>query len=207
MYSVKYSGHISLDSHGHWKVPFNMKELSSKEFAQSLLFTEIPIFIENREFYMNDLYKEDVKGDLIRMKMFWFKDHTGVGISSDYWKGKIRYFTFGCNHSLKEKKLKPNTSYTCEKCNSVIDVSWTKDILEDTGWYPDNVTSRPSRGIRDYNREISFNHELSTQELSVVLDFLGRINCPGWTGVSSKLVSNNDDVFMYRFRTTYDSSD
>jgi hypothetical protein len=31
-------------------------------------------------------------------------DQTGIGIVNEYWKGKVTYFAFGCDHDFEEKQ-------------------------------------------------------------------------------------------------------
>jgi len=80
-------------------------------------------------------------------------------------------------------------------------------ILADTGWQLNEHTSRPSRGIRDYMREIKF-ADLNAEQLKNVCRWLEVDNCPGWTGVRAQLLfGSNSTPVEYRFTTTYDSSD
>lgn len=81
-------------------------------------------------------------------------------------------------------------------------------ILEDSGWKHDTFSSRPSRGINDYRREIKFADQLSDDQLKAVCRWLECDNCPGWTGVKAQLLfGSNSTPVEYRFHTTYDSSD
>lgn len=75
--------------------------------------------------------------------------------------------------------------------------------LSDTGWIFDEKTSIKSIGIYDYKRTVSFDHKLSTSELVETEHWLKINECPGWTGITSRI----DENFTYMFRTTYDSSD
>jgi hypothetical protein len=87
------------------------------------------------------------------------------------------------------------------------------DLIEDKRWSQDPHTSIPRRGINDYNRYMTFSRTLSGEEISL----LGRWaqadpSCPGWTGVSVFLGAIADENtsaerFVYRMRTTWDSSD
>lgn len=75
--------------------------------------------------------------------------------------------------------------------------------LADTGWIEDKSTSRPSRGIIDYNRDITYDMQLTEEEIRSEKDDLAKDKCPGIWGVSCQHVKDSN----YRFRTTFDSSD
>jgi len=76
-------------------------------------------------------------------------------------------------------------------------------IVTDGGWNMNEATSRPIRGIRDYDRVIQFERNLSSEELKTFGEFLQRDKCPGWTGIHSKHLGEG----KYQFSTTWDSSD
>lgn len=76
-------------------------------------------------------------------------------------------------------------------------------VVSDSDWRINNLTSRPQRGIRDYDRFIKFERDLTVDELDKLVQWLAENNSPGWTGIWSKKVSD----FEYRFQTTWDSSD
>ena len=76
-------------------------------------------------------------------------------------------------------------------------------IVEDSDWILDNFSSKPIRGLRDYNRKIVFNKELDVNDVSVVKTWLILDNCPGHTGISFYKQNNT----TYLFCTTCDSSD
>ncbi len=82
-------------------------------------------------------------------------------------------------------------------------------VTNDLGWHMDERTSIPRRGIRDYRRFVEFSRPLTPEELTAIRKFMEGDDCPGWTGVTASLeivppvtVGN-----IYRFSTTYDSSD
>lgn len=82
------------------------------------------------------------------------------------------------------------------------------NIIADTGWQHVALTSRPSRGINDYMREIKFADQLNDDQLKAVCRWLECDNCPGWTGVKAQLLfGSNSTPVEYRFTCTYDSSD
>lgn len=82
-------------------------------------------------------------------------------------------------------------------------------IIADTEWCHNKLTSIPRRGINDYERTISFERELSDDELKEICKELqDDKDCPGWTGVRGRRIDMpKDDLFIYRFYTTWDSSD
>jgi len=78
-------------------------------------------------------------------------------------------------------------------------------VVEDSGWSFDEGSSRPSRGIRDYNRKTRFERKPTDEEMTLFKELLSLDKCPGWTGIYAKA----EDVAgtTYTFRTTWDSSD
>lgn len=205
MYELVHSNKESPDGTGYNDPPVNFREITEKEFAQSQFHSYTPALVEYRQM----LVKEDLSpgkltnGKMISAHLFWFHDDCGYAIVGDYWKEKVRYFAFGCNHDLEAKSYKAGETYTCKKCKAQVKEGWMELIVEDTGWDMNNVTSRPSRGIRDYDRTIKFSAPLSQSHLQMVVKFLKKTNCPGWTGVSARDLGGG----AYRFSTTYDSSD
>lgn len=183
------------DGTGYNDPPFNFKPLTEEQFAQSGFRSQGIAAIEFRQMFVN--------GKMVEARLFWFADGTGVAISSDYWKGKVQYFSFGCNHHFESKTLGANRKQHCDKCNTDVYESWMDLVKSDSGWSMDEGSSIPHRGIRDYNRTIAFSRELTDSERNKVVIFLKKVDCPGWTGVGS---SHGGDG-VYRFRTTYDSSD
>jgi hypothetical protein len=193
------------DGTGYNDPPFNLKEITEKEFAQSQFHSYSFTHVEFRQM----LLKEDLSpgklggGKLMSGKLFWFGDDTGVAIVPEHWKGKIRYFSFGCNHKLDSKTYEPGKTYHCSKCNTDVKAPWMDLISEDSGWKMNEHTSRPGRGIRDYDRVLKFSAPLSHSHLLMVVKFLKKVDCPGWTGVTVK----DQGGATYKFSTTYDSSD
>ncbi len=72
-------------------------------------------------------------------------------------------------------------------------------ILEDSGWTGRNG----GRCITDYTRKIVFKKNLTPDEERLVVNFLTRKDCPGWTGVHQRQLYGN----TYMYTTTMDSSD
>jgi hypothetical protein len=84
----------------------------------------------------------------------------------------------------------------------VKDVAHDLDVVSDTEWNGSSC----GRCITDYKREVEFSRNLSDEELSAIKKILNDNECPGWTGVSGYKVDYADKV-IYRFSTTWDSSD
>lgn len=109
--------------------PPHFKELTEKEFAQSLFFTYDALKTEYRQIMPGALLDEnstDVKPPMcngrptmMALKMFWFHGGQGIGMTNDYWNGKVRYFKFAeCEHTMQHTKCLGNcyNEYTCSKC-------------------------------------------------------------------------------------------
>lgn len=193
------------DGTGYNDPPVNLKEITEAEFAKSQFHSYTFTHVEFRQMIL----KEDLSpgkltnGKMVQAKLFWFSDDTGVAISADYWKGKIRYFSFGCNHDVDAKTFTPGCTLPCKKCSTNVHQDWMDIIVEDSGWKMNEFSSRPQRGIRDYDRTIKFTRMLMASEEKAVQKFLAKVNCPGWTGVGMRHTGDG----TYRFSTTYDSSD
>lgn len=217
LYKTDITNLESPDGTGYNDPPFNFKELTAEEFAHSGFIGGRISYIEFRQMIVNsDLSRgKGLGGKLIQAKLFWFDDDTGMAISTE--NGKIRFFSFGCNHSLTDPErndsaldkdftvnaYQSNKTYRCTKCNSDVHEPWMDLIVEDSGWYLNKNTSIVYRGIRDYDRKIKFSRQLNDQELSNLTKFMTRVNCPGYTGVGGRHTADNN----YLFTTTYDSSD
>jgi len=193
------------DGTGYNDPPVNLKEITEADFAKSQFHSYTFTHVEFRQM----LLKEDLSpgklsgGRMVQAKLFWFTDDTGVAISADSWKGKVRYFSFGCNHDVEQKTYSSGCNLPCKKCATNVHQDWMDLIVEDSGWSMNEFSSRPSRGIRDYDRAIKFSRDLDDNEKKAVQKFLAKVNCPGWTGVWMK----SDASGVYKFATTYDSSD
>lgn len=82
------------------------------------------------------------------------------------------------------------------------ELNFTSSIVSDTGW---DKGSYGGRCITDYSREIKFSTVLSPEDLATVKKIMAEKFCPGWTGVAGYLA--NADEVLYKFSTTWDSSD
>ena len=117
---------------GHPNDPLpNMKEMTEKEFAQSMFFTYTPDYHFYRQ--INRVEKLPLglapgpKGGGLHVHCYVFFDKTGIAFASDYWAGKVRYFHFAvCEHEFTEKNIgRCLHKYTCVKCgfNKEVDSS------------------------------------------------------------------------------------
>jgi hypothetical protein len=80
--------------------PRGWREITEKEFAQSLFFSHTPDKIDHRQIlYVNG---KEVTGPMIAAFLYYFYDGTGIAVSSDFWNGKVHYYHFGCSHKYTE---------------------------------------------------------------------------------------------------------
>ena len=93
------------DGTGYNDAPVGMREITQKDFAQSMFFTYTPQAIETRQVH-SDKFFARVQGSnrkcILSLTIFWMHDGTGVCMSNDFWRGKIRYFFCGCDHDYQE---------------------------------------------------------------------------------------------------------
>ena len=85
--------------------PIGLRRISEKEFAQSKFFSQVPTHREYRQIFVDDNLQKPEKRNLSKMVsiyLYWFADKTGIAMHSDYLKGKIEYFAFGCEHKYHE---------------------------------------------------------------------------------------------------------
>jgi len=113
--------------------PIGLRRISEKDFAQSQLFAYNPVATEYRQVYVDkETLAANRNGKMMALHMFWFEDGTGIAMYSDYWKGKVEYFAFGCDHVYHELKQeecsKRNIQHfgmcyhvsECEKCKHIL---------------------------------------------------------------------------------------
>jgi hypothetical protein len=111
MYKTEYCG--NLDANYKFNLaPSGLKEISEKEYAQSMFFSYTPEFMSYKQIleFPVDCDASTVskwearikKSGCLQMHLFHFHDGTGIGLSADFWAGKISYFRFGCKHSYRE---------------------------------------------------------------------------------------------------------
>jgi hypothetical protein len=198
------------DGTGYNDPPINLKEITEADFAKSQFHSYTFTHVEFRQMILKDDLSSGklTNGKMVQAKLFWFSDDTGVAISADSWKGTVRYFAFGCNHKIEVKKLDTDVKLHCSKCNSDIREPWMDLIVSDSGWGMNEFSSRPSRGIMDYERTIRFRSPMSTEDMNKVLRFFRKNDCPGWTGVGMRDLGTGEDAgLLFRFNSTHDSSD
>lgn len=172
---------------GYNTFPPNWIEISVEEFSES--FRNVPTFIETKQLTIpfggdprkrNSMYKSAT--------LYHFNSCDGVSVCGERVNGKweTKFFSFDAISELEKWFTSLN-------------------VVDDSGWSLDKVSSRPNRGIRDYNRTIEFRSPIPEETLQYVKKYLATVNCPGWTGVSYTLIPGTKA--KYRFRTTFDSSD
>lgn len=103
MHSIKHTDEPSPDGTGYNDFPKEWREITEKEFAQSMFFHHSPEHYESRTI----LRKNDKP---LSAKLFWFYDGTGIGICNDFWGGRVSYYAFGCEHDYSELSVK-----TCQE--------------------------------------------------------------------------------------------
>jgi hypothetical protein len=100
---------------GDWERPDNFREISEKEFAQSLFFSENPVATEVRIFPLREGETPSC------FTLSYMVDGTGFTMHRDYWAGKIRFFTFGCAHSWGPVPSDhPSRSFRLGQCERVM---------------------------------------------------------------------------------------
>jgi hypothetical protein len=79
-------------------------------------------------------------------------------------------------------------------------------IKDDSGWKDNTTTSRPWRGIHDFQRVIEFHVPIkSNDKIQEICRFFDKNDSPGWVGVTCTASPRNDRTYV--FHTTFDSSD
>jgi len=111
--------------------PPGWRELSEKEFAKSMFFTYHARAYQFRQ--MRD--PADPLSPVVSATLFFMHDGTGYSMISDYWGGKLRFYTFGCDHKwgdaseeLKKRGIRLHQhehAHFCTKCGylSIVDSS------------------------------------------------------------------------------------
>lgn len=79
-------------------------------------------------------------------------------------------------------------------------------VITDSGW-KSSVTSRPSYGLHDYERQITLSYSLDAEKMKLFQEYLDLDHCPGYTGISAQQETGASlGPTAYTFRTTCDSS-
>ena len=109
------------------QAPPSFQELSEGEFAVSNFFNYRPAHTEYRQITDKNVLKKLNIDSYLSITMFWFHDGTGVAMSSDFCKQRVRYFSFMlCRHSyIITKTSNCYSEMVCKKCsyNKFIDSS------------------------------------------------------------------------------------
>jgi hypothetical protein len=162
--------------------PPGWTELTTEEFAKSQLVNGAIAHVEFRQMMRP---KELLEGKQHHMNGQLYHTGNGLGYSiiTQFWDGTVRFFKFDCLPKINDEFTK-------------------LPMVSDYGWEIQS-SSIPRRGIMDYQRTIEFARALTEREVELVRMYLARDNCPGWTGIGYRYMSNN----TYTFNTTHDSSD
>lgn len=103
LFNLVPSNKNSPDGTGYNEVPVGFREISKEELFDTLFFFEMPEQIEFKQIYPDRITGTEFdEGKVIDVRMFWFHDGTGVGVSGDFSSNDLRLFAFGCNHSYRE---------------------------------------------------------------------------------------------------------
>lgn len=110
--------------------PDGWRELTEAQFSRSAFFTYAP---ERRE--MRQMHPEPGTNDPARLAgegerrtagvamqatLYHFADQTGVALVSEYWRGKVRFFAFGCDHAFEDlDDVHGDRRLKCPKCGLV----------------------------------------------------------------------------------------
>ena len=99
--------------------PKGWREITEAEFATSIFFVYSPIAVDRHYFTFD--YEGNKLSDPINLRVYYMYDGTGFGIHSNYWKKKLRFFTFGCKHAFREyfktEADKNNWPYYDQRCH------------------------------------------------------------------------------------------
>jgi hypothetical protein len=76
-------------------------------------------------------------------------------------------------------------------------------IISDSGWTMNLKTSKPHRGIRDYERTVRFKYEPKAQEILKAIEEWISYKKPGWTPLITQKITST----TWKFYCTEDSSD
>jgi hypothetical protein len=107
--------------------PPNWKEITEKEFAQGMFFSYTPTLTEHRQMGRMEVGSEP----MLTATLYFFHDGSGVALASDFWAGKVRYFSFTCCvHEFRRPTeaehvrgvVRPGRCFhvsICDKCNYV----------------------------------------------------------------------------------------
>ncbi|MHA2280078.1 MAG: hypothetical protein ACXAC5_04275 [Promethearchaeota archaeon] len=163
--------------------PPGWEEITEGEFAQSGFGRASIRYVEYRQMMRPKHLLKGFKGN-VSAHLFHIDNGVGYAIVQRYWDKDVKFFKFDCFNKLKE--LFDNLP-----------------IIEDSTWDMNKGTSIIRRGIKDYDRVIKFERDLTEEEMDLLKQYLARDNCPGWTGIHVMRLNSG----VYKFSTTMDSSD
>lgn len=109
LYNLKSAGFNEPEAQLHYEVfgnvteyPPGWKSITETEFARSVFFMYSPTKIETRTM----CHKTDSEGTLrVRSQegtLFYMPNGTGIAIVGNWQEGKIQYYSFGCQHVMRE---------------------------------------------------------------------------------------------------------
>jgi len=103
------------------RAPKGFEEITQEEFAKSKFFYYSHIASEYKQITENFDGTPIGTGNIaIPIKLFWFFDGTGVGISNNWLEWTLKFFRFGCCHKYeeysKEIAVKRNLPYSGGRC-------------------------------------------------------------------------------------------
>ena len=120
MYEFVHTDKKAPDGTGYNDFPKGWRKITQEEFVKGPFFSYNPTMAEFRQMYdktqENWHYKPALQAGL-----YWFHDGTGVAMETDYWKGTITYYAFGCEHEyVHTAKLgRCYNEYKCSKCDHI----------------------------------------------------------------------------------------
>lgn len=104
------------------KVPPGWKEITEEEFVKGKFFIYTPAYREYRQLHPKQKagVKSEETGDcLFEAWLYFYRDGQGIAMMPDIDAGKVRYFKFGCDHSMEEIESDSRRhlhTYKCRKC-------------------------------------------------------------------------------------------
>jgi hypothetical protein len=135
IYQVEYKEKKAApDGTTYNEFPRGWAEITQKDFTQGPMFRYMPRYVEPRQMYAVQPETGLRGGKMTDATLYWFEDGTGVAMVSDFWKGTIRYFAFGCKHEYKDLPQKECASripaiYHAGRCYSVSECKKCLHIL------------------------------------------------------------------------------
>ena|SRR3990172_721485 len=80
--------------------PPNWRKLTEKEFAQSHFSSYTPEFVDFRQMMRFPFDSSSKDESYVVAHLYFMHDNCGYAMSADYWKGKVSYYKFGCEHDM-----------------------------------------------------------------------------------------------------------